>query len=238
MGQRIAGIAAMVRQAKPWTVIALAGAVALAGCSARPPAESVPSDPVAVQAPAQDTAPANPQVLPDRPEASPAVVMVEVQGAVNNPGVYTFPSGARLLNALGEAGGVTTHADTSDLNIAARLIDGSVLTVPYRGTPDRPAPAAAALNTPGYTRSGWDGGRVVVSGSVAGGAQPISDTLVNLNTATQFELEALPGVGPKTAVKILRFRELQPFGSVDDLRLIPGIGEKRVETLRPLVTVD
>jgi competence ComEA-like helix-hairpin-helix protein len=61
---------------------------------------------------------------------------------------------------------------------------------------------------------------------------------VNINTATQAELETLPGVGEKTAEKIMRFRETQPFTQVDDLQYVQGIGEKRMEALRPNVTVE
>lgn len=169
--------------------------------------------------------------------AAPPTAMVEVQGAVAHPGLYALVQGARLFDALASAGGATAEADTSGLNIAARLIDGSVVSVPYRAAyPGDGTPDAAALNPPAYTRAGWRAGAPGTMGE--GSLAPGAGGLVNLNTATQQELESLPGVGPKTAEKIMRFRSEQPFANVDDLRYIQGIGEKRLETLRPLVTVE
>ncbi len=177
-------------------------------------------------------------VIPPPPPLQQAVqqestVMVEVQGAVASPGMYTLPSGARLHDALLAAGGATNEADIRDLNIAARLIDGSVISVPYNvaGTP-----TAGAVNPPAYTRAGWRGSGRAQSQSATSG--PPGSGPVELNSATQEQLETLPGVGPKTAEKIIRYRSIQPFTQVDDLRYIQGIGEKRLETLRPLVTVD
>jgi len=219
---------------------ALAGAVYLLGT------ETVSEDTVAVPpnfASAPDQAVPDPQVSgasTDAPAQAPSRdavnTMVEIQGAVASPGVYSLPGGARLLEALDAAGGALPDADLSDLNIAARLVDGSVLSVPYQAPQGGGTMRAADVNPPAYTRSGWTGAHAKTPpGGLpeAPGAGP-----VNLNTATQQELETLPGVGPKTAEKIIRFRELQPFGSVDDLRYVQGIGDKRLETLRPLVSVQ
>lgn len=183
-----------------------------------------------------------PVTPPEQPTPAAAVetvqtAMIEVQGAVATPGVYALDADARIYNALMAAGGPHAEADLSDLNIAARLVDGSVLSVPYRAaSPGDGTPGAAALNPPAYTRSGWQG---VGQSSIAVGAVTApAGGRININTATQAALEELPGVGPKTAEKIIRFREMQPFSSVEDLQYVQGIGEKRLETLRPHVTVE
>jgi competence protein ComEA len=160
--------------------------------------------------------------------------MVEVQGAVSVPGIYRFSPGSRVYHALQTAEGPTASAEIRDLNIAARLIDGSVLTVPFQPSPGQQAqPTAAQLNTQDYTRSGWTSAESRVAPSGKDNLAP--NTCVNLNTANQQELERLPGVGPKTALKIIQFREHQAFSSVEDLRDIRGFGEKRLESLHGLV---
>lgn len=167
-----------------------------------------------------------------------APVMVEIQGAVSAPGVYSFPSGARVFDAMEKAGGPLEGAEIRDINIAATLVDGSVLSIPFRQVGRNLQAVAADLNPAIYTRSGWTEKSGPATLSMGGVAAPAAPSKVNLNTATQAELEALPGVGEKTAEKIMRFRETQPFTQVDDLRYIQGIGDKRMETLRPHVTVE
>lgn len=166
-------------------------------------------------------------------------LMVEIQGAVVSPGVYSFPPEARVHDALQKAGGPLDHAEIRDLNIAAALVDGSVLSVPYQQQDSGPIQAGAAdLNPPEYTRSGWTDTGVASPASTPGApAAPVS-AKVNINTATQAELETLPGVGEKTAEKIIRHRESQSFTQVDDLGYVQGIGEKKLEELRPHVTVE
>jgi len=179
-----------------------------------------------------------PLAPPAPPQAAEhSQIMVEVQGAVARPGMYRIPSGARIHDALERAGGPTADAEIRDLNIAARLADGSVLSIPYAQRPGgRPEATAAQLNPPRYTRSGWreGGGEMVQSGTAtASGAG-----CIDLNTATQAELETLPGIGPKTAMKIIHYRTQQPFTQVEDLRNIQGIADKRLESLRGLVCVS
>lgn len=218
-------------------VVVVSGAAVWRG--AAPTAESTAVTLDAVGAPV-GTPPVAP---PDQPTPAAAAVetvhtaMIEVQGAVTTPGVYALEADARIYDALMAAGGPRAEADLSDLNIAARLVDGSVLTVPYRAAwPGDGTPGASALNPPAYTRSGWQG--VGPSSIAVGAVAAPAGGRININSATQAALEKLPGVGPKTAEKIIRFREMQPFASVEDLQYVQGIGEKRLETLRPHVTVE
>ncbi len=143
-----------------------------------------------------------------------AEVVIDVQGAVRRPGLVTLPGGARVADAIAAAGGMRPGATTAGLNLARRLTDGEqVVVLPPGATP---APSA---------RSGAESG--VGSGS-----------RLDLNLATLEQLDALPGVGPVTARRILAWRaEHGRFATVDQLREIEGIGDKRFESLRELVVV-
>jgi competence protein ComEA len=146
-------------------------------------------------------------------QATGARVVVHVAGAVRRPGVYRLRSGARVHDAVQRAGGATRRADLGGLNLAAKLEDGRQVLVPER------APAGTA--TP--------------AGSTAPAApgQP-----VNINTATLEQLDALSGIGPATAQKILDYREEKGgFATVEELGEVPGIGEKRLASLREEVTL-
>lgn len=144
---------------------------------------------------------------------SAGMVVVDVTGAVRRPGVYTLRQGARIAEAISRAGGMTRHADSSLVNLAAPLADGEQVLVPAR------AGAGAGV-----------GGAAVA----AVGSSPASP--VDLNTATVEQLDALPGIGPVTAQKIVDYRTQHgPFTSVDDLDAIPGIGPARIANLKGLV---
>jgi competence protein ComEA len=147
-------------------------------------------------------------------------VTVHVAGAVRDPGVYRLRAGARVDDAVGRAGGATSRADLSQVNLAAELEDGRQVLVPRR------VPAAAAAAPTG-------------SASAAPGTTTATPGLpLNLNTATPEQLDELPGVGPATAQKILQYREENGgFGSVEELGEVPGIGDVRLAALRDLVRV-
>jgi competence protein ComEA len=146
------------------------------------------------------------------PSAGAAEVVVDVAGMVRRPGVYRFPAGARVVDAVRRAGGARPGADLSLLNLAAPLVDGTQILVTKQGAP---APAGGSVTAPGG----------------AGG-------LVNINTATETELESLSGVGPVTANAIIQYRtEHGPFRSVDDIVNVSGIGPVTLEDLRPFITV-
>jgi competence protein ComEA len=144
-------------------------------------------------------------------------LVVHVAGAVRDPGVYRLATGARVDDAVQRAGGATRRADLGGLNLAAELEDGRQVLVPAR------------------VASGGAGG-----GTVAGGAapEPAPGQPLNINTATLEQLDGLSGIGPLTAQKILDYREeLGGFGSIEELGEIPGIGDKRLASLREEVTL-
>ena len=140
-------------------------------------------------------------------------VVVHVVGAVRRPGLYRLREGSRVADALERAGGASRKADLTVVNLAAPLSDGVQIVVPARLA----AATAAAPASPG-----------------ASDATPQGP--LHLNTATLEQLDALPGVGPVTAQKILDFRdENGGFASVDELDAVPGIGPARMEQLREAV---
>jgi competence protein ComEA len=136
-----------------------------------------------------------------------ARLYVHVVGAVRRPGLYRLKEGARVADAVARAGGLARGAQLEAVNLAAPLADGQQVVVPKRGS----------------TAVGAGAGTSAASGPV------------HLNTATLEQLDALPGIGPVTAQKILDHREQHgSFGSVDELDAVPGIGPARLEQLREL----
>ncbi len=142
-------------------------------------------------------------------------LVVDVAGKVRRPGVITVPAGSRVVDALRAVGGAQPGADTSSLNLARLLTDGEQVLV---GVP-----------------VAQDGGQSAVSGAAA---TTTFTALLDLNTATAAQLEELPGVGPVLAQRILDWRrEHGRFTSVDELREVTGIGERRFAELRSRVRI-
>ena len=162
-------------------------------------------------------------VGPAKAPGSGQVVTVHVVGQVRHPGVLRLPPGSRVADAVERAGGATTHADLSAINLARPLVDGEQVRVP------KPGEAVAPPGPTGPVGAGSGG-----AASSAGGGSG----LVNLNTASQAELEELPGVGPVLAQRILDWRAQHGrFTTVDELGEVSGVGEKTFAQLQPKVTV-
>ncbi|MFJ4961166.1 helix-hairpin-helix domain-containing protein [Streptomyces sp. NPDC088729] len=152
------------------------------------------------------------------PTADGQVVVVDVSGKVRRPGVHRLPHGARVADALRASGGVRAGTDLSGLNRARVLVDGEQIVV---GLPLAPTLAGAGT---GGVPTGGTAGRL-------GPATPLS-----LNGSTKEQLETLPGVGPVLAQHIIDHRtERGGFRSVDELRQVDGIGDRRFADLQPLV---
>lgn len=147
------------------------------------------------------------------PTATPTPLVVYVSGAVAHPGVYTLPAGARVADALAAAGGATAEADLVHLNLARRVRDEEQVHVPRKGEPTLPT-------------------EVPPSGNASPGK-------VNINTAGVAELDALPGIGPGYAQRIVAYREQHgPFRTIEELQKVPGIGPATFARIRDLITVD
>ncbi len=149
-----------------------------------------------------------------------AALKVHVVGAVTNPGLYEIAAGSRAADALAKAGGPTPAADLNQINLAAKLADGQQLVVPEKGT----AVAAAA-----GTAGAWG----AVGSGASGAPQP-----VNLNSATLEQLNSLDGIGPKTAQKIIEYREAHGgFKSIEELFEVPGIGPAKFDQIKNQVVI-
>jgi competence protein ComEA len=213
---------------EPKTLAALAVVLVAAGVfaamhfwSARPHSVRAP-DPVDEAAHARTPHPA-PEAA-EAPEPSPGPppatgpgghIVVDVSGKVRRPGIRQLPSGARVADALRAAGGVRDGADLTGLNRARVLMDGEQIVV---GSPPGPSAADGPL------------------GAAAGGGTGSPAGPVSLNTATAEQLDTLPGVGPVLAQHIVDYRTQHGgFRSVDELREVNGIGDRRFADLQPLV---
>lgn len=203
--ERVQDLAA--RRKDSWPLLALAGAavvvtLVLTGRSA----------------PARVAPPAVPAPAPSQSEAqgiSGPTLLVHVAGAVRRPGLYEFPEGARVADAVQTAGGPTRRADLDALNLAELLVDGTKVQVIRFGETAAPTAIAPA----------------------ASGEQP-PPALIPLNSADQAMLETIPGVGPVTATAILTYRqEIGSFTSLEQLLEVDGIGPATFDSIRAYVSL-
>jgi competence protein ComEA len=204
-------VAAAVGLTAWWVVRADGGSTTLPPVSAtRSALASVPTMP-------QSPPPVAPTAAATAPTPTGSIV-VDVAGKVRRPGIATLPLGSRVVDALEAAGGARPGARLGTLNLARVLTDGEQVVVGQPGVPGVAASAAAGTG----------------AGSGAGGPTP----MVNLNSASQAELEELPGVGPVTAQAILTFRTEQgAFTAVDELLEVSGIGDATLAQIAPFVTL-
>jgi len=160
-----------------------------------------------------------------------ASIGVDIIGAVQSPGLYYVPPGARVDDVITAAGGFAPDADRDAVNLAARVEDEQQLRVPRVGDALAAAPSAVVVDN-----------QVVVSGSDASDTLPVEHPTsgrLDLNTADKAALEALPNIGPVTAQRILDFRAANGrFHSLDQLDEIEGIGSATINSLRDLVIVN
>ncbi|MEG3342648.1 helix-hairpin-helix domain-containing protein [Streptococcus suis] len=148
----------------------------------------------------------------------PSQLVVDVKGAVAKPGLYNLAAGARVNDAVKAAGGLTSQADPKSINLAQKLSDEAVVYVASK-----------------------DENISVVASTAASSAmsQEGNESKVNLNTATEADLQTISGIGAKRAADIIAYREANGgFMSVDDLNNVSGIGDKTMESIRPYVTVE
>ncbi|KOR86582.1 hypothetical protein AM233_23045 [Bacillus sp. FJAT-22058] len=153
--------------------------------------------------------------------AEPEIIKVDVKGAVKSPGIFTAQAGDRVIDLISSAGGFTEKADTDKVNFAQIIEDQMVIYVPEIGEEDKGNLENIQVGT---------SGDAVTKGTSGG--------LVNLNTATQEDLQTLTGIGPSKADAILEYREkVGKFKEVDELKQVTGIGDKTFERLRDSISV-
>jgi competence protein ComEA len=172
------------------------------------PRPQISSPPIVVSTPIPTSTPP--------PTSTPAPIRVHVSGAVCQPAVYELAPGSIVQDAVDAAGGPASDADVDCINLALELRDQQQVYVPRRGEAHSPPP---------------------VSGGEPGGGGP-AGALVNINAATATELEVLPRIGPTMAQRIVEYREANgPFGAIEDIQNVPGIGPATFEGLKDLITV-
>jgi competence protein ComEA len=158
------------------------------------------------------------QAVTLRPAPTQAPIIVHITGAVPRPGVYALAQGSRVQDAISASGGFLVDADKTGINLARTLEDGEQLDIPYQ------AGTSPVLGTP------------IAPPALT--EEPASTELININTASQSELESLPGIGPTTAQKIIQYRETNgPFVSTQDIINVSGIGPGTYERIKDLITV-
>ncbi|MFO7664968.1 MAG: helix-hairpin-helix domain-containing protein [Chloroflexota bacterium] len=180
--------------------------------------------PVAIEIiPPQPTAISLPTAEP-LPTPTDTPVRVYVSGAVLDPAVYTLMPGSIIDDAVRAAGGFAPGADRIAVNLAQGVVDGMQIYVPVLGEADPPP----VINAPTVTVPDIDRlGGITVQG------------LININTASQRDLELLPGIGPAMAERIIAHREANgPFATVEAIMDVSGIGDAKFEAIRDLITVE
>jgi competence protein ComEA len=165
------------------------------------------------------------------PSATPTShqIVVDVEGKVVHPGVHTVAAGARIQDVIAAAGGALPGVDLTGLDLAERVGDGEQIRVGLPG--EAAAQGGGVVGAPGSSSAGTPAG--TAAGAATGSVDP-----VDLNQATAAELDALPGIGPTLAARIIAWRTAHgDFTSVQDLGHVPGLGGKKLASLAPLVRV-
>lgn len=157
----------------------------------------------------------------EKQQEEPEEIYIHITGEIKNEGVITLKKGSRIIDAIEKAGGVTENADLSKINLVYILSDGQKLVIPKQN---------ANNNEPTITS---EGGTNIIQSEVNDKSKKI-----NINTATQTELETITGVGPSLAGKIIEYRKKNgKFKSKEDVKNVTGIGESKYETIKELIDI-
>jgi len=153
-----------------------------------------------------------------RPPPTPVPILVNIDGGVQVPGVYSLPVHSQVKDAVEAAGGLSTHANPGSINLVALLEDGSYIYIPIQ-------------NSVGDSTTGESD---QIYGQSESG-ETISS--ININQASLDALISLPGIGPVTVEKIIAYREEQAFTRVEEIQKVPGIGPATYEQIKAYLTV-
>lgn len=162
-------------------------------------------------------------------EQNKEMIIVHITGQVQNWGVIELEPGSRVIDAVNKAGGFTEEADIEKVNLAYELTDGVKVYIPSKNEE-----VENSVSTQKYISTD-SGENVIMEES---DMKEAVEALVNINEATQTELESLPGIGPSTALKIISYRqENGNFSSIEDIKNVSGIGDSKFENIRKLICV-
>lgn len=151
-------------------------------------------------------------------------IIIHISGQVNNEGVYELEEGSRIIDAINKAGGVTETADTSQINLAEKIEDGAKIYVPAKGEESVEANSQEEKTTKNT--------KDIVQN------KETKSKKININTATEEELDTLPGIGQATAQKIIEYRkENGKFSKIEDIKDVSGIGDSKFEKIKDLIEV-
>ena len=160
-------------------------------------------------------------------------IIIDIEGAVKNPGVFYLQEGSRVNDAVQEAGGLTDDADTRWVNLAARLADGDKVYIPKHG--DESDASSKPTRPVGIITQDTTGGSAL---SGTGTSNDMANVMVNINTATSAQLQTLSGVGPVTAQKIIDYREnVGKFNKIEDIMRVSGIGQKTFDGFKDKISI-
>ena len=179
-----------------------------------------------------------PEGQPIALEPSPTKVSIEVQvlGGVVHPGVYSFPEGSRVQDAITAAGGLVADVDPNSINLVAKLQDGQQLNI-AGGTSEAAGALPGALSNSPFTVLPTSSGPFTVIPTPAGSI--ITPDLIDINTATLSDLKSLPGIGPTTAQKIIDYRTQHgPFSNITDIMNVAGIGPATFDRIQGLISAQ
>lgn len=140
------------------------------------------------------------------------IIMVHISGQVHNPGLVELTFGSRVIDAVNLAGGLKKDADLDKINLAKKLADEEKIYIPKIGEEEIPI------------------------GDFIDGQNYNTNSKININTCSKEELMSLPGIGEVLAGRILEYREQNPFETIDDIKNVSGIGEKKFESIKELIT--
>lgn len=149
-------------------------------------------------------------------ESSPKKILVHIDGEIINPGVVELVEGARVIDVVNIAGGLTQYADEKRINLAKRVSDEEKIYIP---------------------RVGEDASEIDNITTNQANSMSSNQGKINVNTATKEELQGLPGIGPVIAERIIEYRRSHKFSNIDDLKKVSGIGDKKLDAIKEFIIV-
>lgn len=150
-------------------------------------------------------------------------IVIHITGEVEEEGVIELEKGARISDAIEEAGGTTEEADLSNVNLAYSLSDGQKVKIPNINEKDEEIIVVEEKA----------GDNIIIEGNKS------KEEKININKAAQTEIETLPGIGPSTALKIINYRnEHGKFKNIEDIKNVSGIGDSKFENIKEYICVE